>query len=133
MDGIRVASPLPADLDALVQKTIGACIEVHKELGPGLLEGVYPRALARELEALGIGFDLEHSIPIRYKGHAIAHHRLDLFVEGRLVVEIKSVDRLNPIHVAQVVSYLRVTGVRVGLLVNFNVPLLKHGIRRVVL
>ena len=77
-------------------------------------------------------FESEKTLPVRYKGHLIGHHRIDLLVDRRLVIEIKSVECLHSVHVAQVVSYLRVTGVKIGLLVNFNVPLLKQGIRRVV-
>jgi len=133
MSLLRVASPLPEDLEKLVHGTIGACIQVHQELGPGLLEGVYPRAVALELDALGIPFELEKSIPVRYRGQVIYHQRIDVYVDQRLIVEIKSVDRLGPAHVAQVLSYLRATTTRVGLLINFNVPVLKQGIRRIVL
>ena len=83
-------------------------------------------------KARGIPFESEKTVPVRYKGHLIGHHRIDLLVDRRLVVEIKSVEGIHSVHVAQVVSYLRVTGVHIGLLVNFNVPLLKQGIRRVV-
>jgi GxxExxY protein len=130
---LQVPTQLPADLESLVRETIGSCIAVHRELGPGLLEAIYPRAVAVELEARGISFELERSIPVRYRGHLICHQRLDVFVDGRLILEIKSVERLLAIHLAQVTSYLRVTGARIGLLVNFNVPILAQGIRRVVL
>ena len=133
MEGLRVTSTLSPELETLVRNTIGACLEVHRTLGPGLLEGVYPRAIACELEARHIPFELERAIPIRYRNRILCHHRLDLLVDQQLILEIKSVDRLASIHVAQIISYLRVTGVRVGLLVNFNVPILRQGIRRVVL
>lgn len=133
MDALRLASNLPADLEDLVRQTIGCCIVVHRELGPGLLEGVYPRAIALELQSRNISYSKEKAIPIRYRGTLICHQRIDLVIENRLVLEVKSVERLGPIHVAQVINYLRVTGARVGLLVNFNVPILKQGIRRIVL
>ena len=96
-------------------------------------EGVYAAATRLELNERGIPFETEKSYPVRYRGKLLCHQRLDLFVGQRLVIEIKSVERLHPVHVAQVVSYLRLTGARVGLLVNFNVPMLKQGIRRIVL
>jgi len=130
---LQVPTELPADLESLVRETIGSCIAVHRELGPGLLEAIYPRAVAVELEARGISFELERSIPVRYRGQVICNQRLDVFVDGRLILEIKSVERILAIHVAQVISYLRVTGARIGLLINFNVPILAQGIRRVVL
>jgi len=95
-------------------------------------ESVYAAAARLELEARSIPFENEKTVPVRYKGHLIGHHRIDLLVDQRLVVEIKSIECIHSVHVAQVVSYLRVTGAKIGLLVNFNVPLLKQGIRRVV-
>jgi GxxExxY protein len=130
---LLVPTELPPDLEHLVRETIGSCIAVHRELGPGLLEAIYPRAVAVELEARGIRFELERSIPVRYRGQVICHQRLDVFVDGRLILEIKAVERILAIHVAQVISYLRLTGARIGLLINFNVPSLAQGIRRVVL
>ena len=130
---LRIQSPLPDDLEALVTQTIGCCIEVHRALGPGLNEKVYSRACAVELGFRGIPFEAERSIPIRYRGQLLCHQRVDLLVDGRLVLEVKSVDCLHPVHVAQTVSYLRLTGARVGLVVNFNVEFLKQAIRRVVL
>ena len=133
MNTLRISSNLPDDLESLVRQTIGCCLAVHRELGPGLLESVYPRAIAMELASRGIKYSREKTIPIRYRGILICNQRIDIFVDNRLVLEVKSVERLNPIHVAQVINYLRVTGARVGLLVNFNVPILKQGIRRIVL
>ena len=129
----RVTTPLPDDLEDLVQRTIGACIAVHTELGPGLLEGIYSRAIAAELKSLDITYELERSIPVSYRGSVIGHHRLDLFVEEQIVLEIKAVDRLLPLHVAQTISYLKVGKARIGLLMNFNAEILKHGLRRIVL
>lgn len=133
MNTLRVQSNLPPELENLVRDVIGCCLAVHRELGPGLLEAVYPRAIGVELETRGISFAAEKAVPIRYRGTLLCHHRLDLFIDEKIVLEIKSIDQINPIHIAQVISYLRVTGARVGLLVNFNVPVLKQGIRRVVL
>jgi GxxExxY protein len=132
MTSLRLVSTLPPDLEDLVQRTIGALLDVHRELGSGMSEAVYAVAVRLELEARGIPFESEKTVPVRYKGHLIGHHRIDLLVDRRLVVEIKSVECIHSVHVAQVVSYLRVTGSQIGLLVNFNVPLLKQGIRRVI-
>jgi GxxExxY protein len=130
---LRIPSTLPPELDALVTQTIGALLAVHRELGSGMSEGVYAAATRYELSERGIPYESEKSYPVRYRGKLVCHQRLDLFVDQRLVVEIKSVERLHPVHIAQVVSYLRLSGVRVGLLVNFNVAMLRHGIRRIVL
>ena len=133
MSLMRVESKLSPELEQLVRDVIGACLAVHRELGPGMSESVYSKAVCIELTTRGFPFELEKSIPIRYRGQLLCHQRLDLFVDGRLVLEIKSVEQIHPVHVAQTVSYLRVTGSEVGLVVNFNVPILKQGIRRVVL
>ena len=133
MNTLRVASTLPDDLESLIREVIGCCVAVHRELGPGLLEGVYPRAIAMDLDERGIRYSTEKTVAIRYRGRVLCYQRIDLLVDDRLVVEVKSVERLIPIHIAQVINYLRVTGTRAGLLINFNVPLLKQGIRRIVL
>jgi GxxExxY protein len=132
MTSFRLLSPLSPELEELIRRTIGAMLIVHRELGSGMSEAVYAAALRIELTALGIAFECEKLLPVRYRGQLIGHHRVDLLVDSRLVVEVKSVESLHPAHVAQVVTYLRVTGARAGLLVNFNVPLLKQGIRRIV-
>ncbi|MFB3880312.1 MAG: GxxExxY protein [Armatimonadota bacterium] len=112
---------------------IGAAIEVHKALGPGLLESAYEACLRRELDLREIGYEHQYPLPIEYKGERVdCGYRLDLIVEGVLVVELKSVDELLPIHEAQLLTYLRLTGIHLGLLINFNVPLLRQGIRRMV-
>jgi GxxExxY protein len=122
------------DGDTRITHQILRCaIEVHRELGPGLLESVYESALCLELEAAGLFFSRQVGIPLHYKGRLIAEHRPDLIVEKCVVVEIKSIERIAPIHVAQVLTYLRVTALQVGLLLNFNSPTLKGGTRRVVL
>jgi GxxExxY protein len=122
-----------AELDALASKVIGAAIEVHRVLGPGFLESVYEAALCAELEARAIAFVRQAVVEVQYKGRTIGESRLDLLVERRLVVELKAVDSLAPIHVAQVLSYLRATECHLALLINFNVPLLRDGgIRRLI-
>ena len=132
MTYLRLLSPLSPELEELIRRTIGAMLIVHRELGSGMSEAVYAAAVRIELRARGIAFESEKLLPVRYRGQLIGQHRVDLLVEGQLVVEVKSVESLHPVHVAQVVSYLRLTGARAGVLVNFNVPLLKQGIRRIV-
>jgi GxxExxY protein len=115
----------------LTEKIIGACIEVHRHLGPGLLESAYQACLCRELELQGLKFEREKSLPIEYKGHHVdCGYRLDLVIENEVVVELKAVERLLPIHEAQLLTYLKLTGIQLGLLINFNTPLLKDGIKR---
>lgn len=113
--------------------TIECLIEVHRELGPGLSELAYGAATCVERDARGVRYQREKQLPVLYRGRVICHHRVDILVEDALVVEVKSVERLHPVHLAQTVSYPRLTGARVGLVVNFNVPVLREGIRRVVL
>jgi GxxExxY protein len=111
---------------------IGAAIEVHRELGPGLLEAAYEECLVQELMARDIPFTPQVEIPIVYKGDKLSQaFRLDLLIRNRLVVEIKAVDRLLPVHSAQLITYLRLGGYPIGLLINFNVTALRHGIKRV--
>jgi GxxExxY protein len=112
---------------------IGAAIEVHRHLGPGLLETVYERALVVELGLRGIPIRRQVVVPIRYKGHSVGDPCIDLVVADELVVELKAVEHLSELHRAQVISYLKVAGLHLGLLINFNATLLKTGIRRVVL
>ena len=122
-----------AEIDELARSVIGAAIEVHRVLGPGFVEAVYEEAMCLELAAREIPFARQVSIGIDYKGHLIGEGRLDLWIAEQLIVELKSVDALNEIHMAQVLSYLRITHSSLALLINFNVPLLKQGIKRVVL
>ncbi|MBM4040703.1 MAG: GxxExxY protein [Planctomycetes bacterium] len=118
----------------LTEEIIGAMIEVHRHLGPGLLESAYERCVAHELELRQIPWEAEKPLPLEYKGVKLdCGYRLDLLVAGRVIVEIKTVDQFAPVHEAQLLTYMRLTKVRVGLLVNFNVPVLKDGIRRLVL
>ncbi|HNQ56635.1 MAG: GxxExxY protein [Rhodocyclaceae bacterium] len=117
--------------DALTEQIIGAAIEVHRALGPGLLESAYQECLCVELGLRGMCFRSQVELPVFYKERrADTGYRLDLVVEDSVVVEIKAVERLLPLHEAQLLTYLRLSGTRTGLLLNFNVPVLKDGIRR---
>ena len=118
---------------ATTERIIGCAIEVHRHLGPGLLESVYESALCIELRARSLPFKRQVGLPLYYKGELISEHRPDLIVDDEVIVEIKSVDRLAPIHTAQMLTYLRVTSLRVGLILNFNSQTMKDGTRRVVL
>lgn len=121
-------------VNEVTQTSIGAGIEVHRALGPGLLESAYEECLCRELDLRKIQFDRQRHLPVNYKRIRLdCGYRLDLLVAGTVVVEIKAVDRLLPIHQAQLLTYLRLGGWKVGLLMNFNVAALKQGIKRVVL
>jgi GxxExxY protein len=123
-----------AELNELTGKIIGAAIEVHRHLGPGLLESAYETCLAYELEKLGLSFERQHALPLVYKEIRLDQgYRVDLLVERRVVVELKVVDQIAPVHEAQVLSYLRFSGCEIGLLLNFNVKLLKDGIRRFIM
>jgi GxxExxY protein len=113
---------------------IGAAIEVHRHLGPGLLESSYHACLCRELELRGIAYGSQVALPLQYKGMRLSKgYTIDLLIENSLVVEIKSVDKLLPIHSAQLITYMRLQGMSSGLLMNFNVHLLPHGIKRMLL
>jgi GxxExxY protein len=121
-------------INQLSEAVIGACIEVHRNTGPGLLESAYEQCLCRELSLRGISFAHQLLLPLNYKGMALdCGYRVDLLIEGRLLIELKSVDKLFPIHDAQVITYLRLGGWELALLINFNVKVLKDGIRRIVL
>jgi len=123
-----------AELNQITREIIGAAIEVHRQLGPGLLESSYRECLCRELLLRGIPFEREKPLPLEYKGiHLGCGYRIDLLVDGVVVVEIKAVEALAPIHDAQLLTYLRIGGWRLGLLINFNVAVLKSGIRRRIL
>ncbi len=121
------------DENRITQKVIGASIEVHRLLGPGLLETAYQRCMARELDLRSVPFERELTVGLNYKGLPLGHaYRIDFLVSGRVVVELKSVEKVMPIHRAQLLTYLKWSELRVGLLINFNVPVLKSGILRVV-
>ncbi len=128
MDAIH---PEVDQINTLTQKIIGAEIEVHKILGPGLLESAYEECLCHELILGGIPFERQKPLPIAYKGiHLECGYRLDFLVDSKVVVELKSVEQLLPIHKAQLLSYLKLGGWTTGLLINFNVKMLKNGIHR---
>ena len=130
---LRIPTNLSDDLETLIHRTIGCCVSIHRALGPGLLESIYARAVAIELSAQGIAFEMEKSFTVVYRDQPLCHQRLDFVVAGQLVLEIKSVEHLDPVHRAQVLSYLRVSRLRAGLLINFNVPVLQDGVKRIVL
>jgi GxxExxY protein len=120
--------------EAISNQVIGCAIEVHRVLGPGLLESAYERCLAHELQSNHIPFVTQHPLPIEYKGLLLdCGYRVDLLVDGKLIVELKAVDSIMPVHQAQLLTYMRLAGVSTGLLINFNVTQLKSGISRYVL
>ncbi len=120
--------------DPLTGKVIGAAIEVHRALGPGLLESAYEECLCHELNLSGLGIQRQVPLPVVYKGVRLdCGYRLDVVVEGRVLVELKTAERLLPIHEAQLLTYLRLAQIHTGLLLNFNVPVLRDGIKRMVL
>jgi GxxExxY protein len=118
--------------DRLARGVIGAAIEVHRTLGPGYLESVYESALAVELERRGITYQRQHPFSLNYRGQNVGQGRIDLLVERTIIIELKTVDQIAPIHRAQVISYLKALDCQLGLLINFNVPVLKDGIQRIV-
>jgi GxxExxY protein len=120
--------------DKLSNKVIGCAIEVHRELGPGLLESAYEQCLAAELSRSGVTFQVQVDLPVIYKGTRLdCGYRIDLLVEQQLIVELNSVEQLLKIHEAQILTYMRLAKANVGLLMNFNVPVLKNGIKRFLL
>jgi GxxExxY protein len=116
--------------DSLTHRIIGCAIEVHRNLGPGLLEATYERALCIELEAASLPYVRQLAVPVVYKGHRIGEHRPDLVVSERVLVEVKSVEALHSVHQAQTLAYMRVLHLPVGLLMNFNSEVLRTSIRR---
>jgi len=130
------AEPLnepPLEIDGLAHAVIGAAITVHKALGPGYHEATYQEALVIELRHRSIPFEQQVPLDVVYRGETVGAHRLDLLVGGDLVVELKAVEQLGSVHVSQVISYLKAGSFQLGLLINFNVPLLQQGLRRVLL
>ena len=121
------------DVEKLMHDTIGCCIAVHRELGPGLLEKIYSRAVCVELTAAGIRFEREKRYPVRYRGVLLCEQHLDFVVGDQIVLEIKSIDQLAPVHHAQILNYMRVARLRAGLLMNFNVVVLPDGMSRKIL
>jgi GxxExxY protein len=130
----RIITAIPQEVEEVGRKAIGCGIAVHRILGPGYKEKIYETAYCLELDAQGIRYECEKSVSIRYKDWEIPGHKIDLLVEGCVIVELKSASRLKPVHNRQVVSYLRATNLRLGILLNFNVEILKDdGIKRVAL
>ena len=122
------------EFDELSKKVIGLAIEVHRELGPGLLENTYKQCLAYELSHAEINFQIEVELPVKYKNILIScGYRIDLLIENTLIIELKSVDKIIPIHEAQLLTYMKLSGIKVGLLMNFNEIVLKDGIKRFIL
>jgi GxxExxY protein len=130
---LRVPSPLPPEAEDVITRVIGCAVNVHKALGPGFLESIYKKAMCIELEAQGLPFELERPISVSYRGVDIRGQRVDLIVDNVVVVELKAITRFDEIHQAQVLSYLKTTGLRIGLLINFRVACLPQGLRRVAL
>ena len=130
---LRLESNLPKDIEELVHKVIGAAIEVHRHLGPGFLESIYEEALCYEMTLQGIKFERQKEIEIKYKDIHIKGQRLDILVDNCLILELKAIDEIAPIHEAQLLSYLKTTGFRIGLIINFKVQQLKLGIKRIIL
>jgi GxxExxY protein len=123
---------VPADIESLARETVNAAYTVHRTLGPGLLESAYQQCLAIELGHMGLSVEREKILPLVYRGHPIeTAYRVDLIINGLLLVELKAADSVLPIHQAQVVTYLKLLHLPLGLLINFNVPLIKNGITRV--
>ena len=122
------------EFDELSNRVIGLAIEVHRELGPGLLENTYKQCLAYELSQAQIKFKIEVELPVQYKKmHISCGYRIDLLIENKLIVELKSVDEIHPIHEAQLLTYMKLAKIKIGLLMNFNEKMLKEGIKRFVL
>ena len=130
---LRVCTNLDPPLEDLIRRVIGCCLTVHKALGPGLLERIYQRAVALELQVADIPFQREKRFPVVYRTKCLYSHCLDIVVADCLMLELKAVDRLHPAHHAQVLSSLKISKLRAALLINFNVALLSEGIKRIVL
>ncbi len=130
---LRLESPLSEELESLIYRVIGAAIEVHRHLGPGFIETIYEHALCHEMVLRGIAFDRQREIALTYKGISLPSQRLDLLIENKLILELKSVAALAPIHETQLLSYLRAADIKAGLIINFNVVQLKYGVRRLLL
>ncbi len=124
--------PIPPELEEITKRVIGAAIEVHRHLGPGFLESVYEKALVHELSLQNIVVKQQVPVTVNYKGVEICGQRADLIIEPGIILELKTVEALEPVHVAQLLNYLKATGMRLGLLINFHSRWLKDGIKRVV-
>lgn len=130
---LLISSTLPLETEAVVDRVIGCALTVHRQLGPGFLESIHATAMALELAAAGLPFERERAVSVHYRGTLITGQRVDLIVANAVIVEIKAVARLDPVFQAKLISYLKTTGLRAGLLINFNMPLLKEGLKRIVL
>ena len=120
-------------MNQITEKVIGSCIEIHRTLGPGLLESAYEECLCHELTLVRLGFERQRPLPVIYKGVKLeCGYRLDVAVEKKIVLELKAVEVLLPVHEAQLLTYLKLSEMTLGLLINFNVPILKHGLKRIV-
>ncbi len=126
MSRLRIESPLTPEQEDLIYRVIGVAIEVHRQLGPGFVEKIYKVAMCHELKIQGFSFECEKKIDVLYKDIHITGQRLDLLVEGQLILELKAVEKLTGVHEAQIQSCLKTTGHRIGLLINFNTKLLKE-------
>ena len=131
-EGAKVKNVMKREqLEAIGKQIVDAAFQVHKELGPGLLESAYERCMVVELIEKGLGVERQVKLPIVYKGKIIdGGYRLDLVVENKIIIELKTVDHLLPVHEAQLISYLKLSGKRLGYLINFNVDMIKNGIKR---
>lgn len=126
--------PLETNINEISRKIVDSAYQVHSTLGPGLLESVYQKCLVVELQEKNLSVKSEVILPIQYKHHSIdSNSRIDLMVEDTIIVELKSVEQMLPVFESQVLTYLKLTGKRLGLLINFNVPLIKNGIKRIIL
>lgn len=133
MNPLKKYSNISADFDRLTGEIIDSIFHVHSELGPGLLEKTYQEALCNEFKRRGISFETQKRLDVIYKGDMLpSKYSLDMIVENVVILELKAVDKLIPVHEAQLISYLKLANVSVGFLVNFNVPLIKNGIKRLV-
>lgn len=131
---IKIYKPLEPEVEQVAKTVVDAAFKIHKTLGPGLLESVYEACMAHELELRKIPIERQKTFPICYEGKSIETDlRVDLLVYGHLLVELKAVEKMIPLYDAQLLTYLKLTGLRLGLLINFNVPLIKDGIKRIVL
>jgi len=131
---VRTFVPIPEDLDRLAQVVVDCAFKVHKALGPGLLESVYEVCLAHEITKSGFALERQVALPVVYDGVRLdAGLRLDILVESKLIVEVKAVEQMLRVFDAQLLSYLKLTGCRLGILINFNVPVIREGIKRIAL
>jgi len=131
---MRVFEPLPTETERFAKISVDPALRVHTALGPGVLESVYETCLAHELRKRGLSVETQVAIPVVYDGIRLeAGLRIDVLIERQLIIEIKAVEEVNPVFKAQVLTYLKLTGLRLGLLINFNVPLIKNGIERIIL